>query len=56
MPSFSQSIIEALRRNSAKYDLKLEFIGDLGDRYDLLKPGEYILYLYSGGYEFGIIP
>src|SRR5215813_6455719 len=34
-PSFSLSIIEALRRNSAKYDLRLEFAGGYGDPYDL---------------------
>lgn len=34
-PSFSLSIIEALRRNSAKYDLKLAFAGGPGDQYDL---------------------
>jgi hypothetical protein len=34
-PSFSLSIIEALRRNSAKYDLRLEFASGYGDSYDL---------------------
>jgi hypothetical protein len=34
-PQFLRSIIEALRRNSAKYDLKLEFAGEYGDQYDL---------------------
>jgi hypothetical protein len=34
-PSFSLSIIEALRRNSAKYDLRFEFAGGYGDPYDL---------------------
>lgn len=34
-PQFSLSIIEALRRNSAKYNLKLEFASGYGDQYDL---------------------
>jgi hypothetical protein len=34
-PSFSLSIIEALRRNGAKYDLTLEFAGGYGAPYDL---------------------
>lgn len=34
-PSFSLSIIEALRRNSVKYDLRLEFAGGYDDPYDL---------------------
>ena|GEM_PF-1749764 len=34
-PSFSLSMIEALRRNGAKYDLRLEFAGGSGDPYDL---------------------
>ena len=33
--SFSLSIIEALRRNSANYDLRLEFTSGYGDPYDL---------------------
>jgi hypothetical protein len=33
--SFSLSIIEALRRNSSQYDLRLEFAGRYGDPYDL---------------------
>jgi hypothetical protein len=34
-PSFSLSIIEALRRNGTKYDLTLEFAGGYGAPYDL---------------------